>query len=97
MEKTINNSYYLTAFIQERGQRRPFSLKIEGPFETPDSRDYYCRIESPELLGKEFNVYGEDQQQTRELALKFVQICLQDKKIYDADGNSVDLAPWKGE
>ncbi len=93
----MNDSYYITAFVQVSGQRRPFSLKIEGPFETLDGRNYYCRIESPELLGKEFNVYGEDTQQTQELALKFVQICLQDKKIYDADGNSVDLAPWKGE
>ena len=93
----MKDSYYLTAFIQERGERRPFSLKIEGPFETPDSRDYYCRIESPELLGKEFNVYGEDNRQTKELALKFVQICLQDKKIFDAEGNSVKLGPWKTE
>ncbi len=93
----MNDSYYITAFVQERGQRRPFSLKIEGPFETPDRGDYYCRIESPELLGKEFNVYGEDTRQTQELALKFVQICLQGKRIYDADGNPVDLAPWKGE
>ncbi len=93
----MNDSYYMTAFILEHGEQRPFSLKIEGPFETPDSRDYYCRIESPELLGKEFNVYGEDHRQTKELALKFVQICLQDKKIYDADGKSMELAPWERE
>lgn len=93
----MNDSYYLTAFFLERGEQRPFSLKIEGPFEMPDSRDYYCRIQSPELLGKEFNVYGEDHRQTQELALKFVQICLQDKKIYDADGNSIELAPWETE
>ncbi len=91
----MNHSCHLTAFIQEGGQRRPFSLKIEGPFETPDSREYYCRIESPELLGKKFNVYGEDHRQTQERALKFVQICLLGKKIYDAEGNSLD-GPLEG-
>ncbi len=86
--------YYLTAFFDERGQRRPFSLKIEGPFATSGNGDYYCRIQSPEILGKEFNVYGEDGSQTKQLALKFIEIFLQDKKIYDAEGNALNLEPW---
>jgi hypothetical protein len=88
------NNYYVTAFIEDQGQRRPFSLRIEGPFETAESNEFYCRIESPELLGKEFNVYGENGSQTKELALKFVEICLQGKKVYNADGNTLELEPW---
>jgi hypothetical protein len=87
----MNTSYYLTAFIDEQGQRRPFSLKIEGPFATPENRDFYCRIESLELLGKDFNVYGDSKTQSKEQAFKFVEICLRDKKIYDAKGNTLTL------
>ncbi len=91
----MNNPYYLTAFIDEQGQRRPFSLKIEGPFATFENRDFYCRVESLELLGQDFNVYGESGSETKELALKFVEICLKDKKVYDADGNSLTLESWQ--
>lgn len=87
--------YYLTAFIDERGERRPFSLKVEGPFAMSENQEYYCKIQSPELLGKDFNVYGEDGDHTKKLALKFIQICLQGKKIYDAEGNILALNPWE--
>lgn len=91
----MSDPYYLTAFIDERGQRRPFSLKIEGPFSTSKNGDYYCKIQWPEILGKEFNVYGEDGNQTKQLALKFIEICLQGKKIYDSEGNPLGLDPWE--
>ena len=91
----MNNPYYLSAFIDEQGQRRPFSLKIEGPFATATSRDFYCRVESPELLGQDFNVYGDSDRQTKELALKFVEICLRDKKVFDAEGNTLILQGWQ--
>ena len=87
--------YYLSAYLDERGQRRPFSLKIEGPYTTTESSDYYCKIQSPELLGKEFNVYGENGSQTKQLAIKFVEICLQGKKVYDAKGHPLALNPWE--
>lgn len=87
--------YYLSAYLDERGQRRPFSLKIEGPYTTTESSDYYCKIQSPELLGKEFNVYGEDGSQTKQLAIKFVEICLQGKKVYDSQGHPLALNPWE--
>ncbi len=91
----MNNPYYLTAFIDEQGQRRPFSFKIEGPFATSENRNFYCRVESPELLGKDFNVYGDSGSQTRELALKLVEICLRGKKVCDANGNAFILEQWE--
>ena len=91
----MSNSYSLTAFIDERGQRLPFTLKIEGPFRTSGNMDFYCRIESSELLGKEFIVYGDSAEQTKEQAIKFVEICLQEKKVYDAEGNILILEMWK--
>lgn len=91
----MNTPYLLTAFIDEKGQRRPFSLKIEGPFATSDNGEFYCRVESPELLGKEFNVYGESGSQTKELAMKLVEFCLKGKKIYDAEGNALVLEVWE--
>jgi hypothetical protein len=91
----MNNPYYLTAFIDEQGQRRPFNLKIEGPFATSESGDFYCRVKSPELLGKDFNIYGDSGSQTKERALKLVEICLRDKKVYDAKGNALVLELWE--
>jgi hypothetical protein len=91
----MSNPYYLTAFIDEEGQRRPFSFKIEGPFATTESKNFYCRVVSPELLDKEFNIYGDSGGQTKELALKLVEICLRGKKIYDEAGNDLVLEAWK--
>lgn len=91
----MDNPYYLTAFIDEQGQRRPFSFKIEGPFTTSEKNDFYCRVESPEMLGQEFNVYGESGRQTKELAFKLVEFCLKGKKVYDAEGNTLVLEEWK--
>ena len=91
----MDNPYYLTAFIDEQGQRRPFSFKIEGPFATSGNMDFYCRVECPELLGKNCNVYGDSKSQTKEQALKFVEFCLEDKKVYDAEGNALILELWE--
>jgi hypothetical protein len=91
----MSNPYYLTAFIDEQGQRRPFSFKIEGPFAATENKDFYCRVESPELLGQEFNVYGKSGGHTKELAFKLVEFFLKGKKIYDAEGNALPLETWK--
>ena len=87
----MSDPYYLTAFIDEQGQRRPFSVKIEGPFATSEKRDFYCRVQSPELLGQEFNVYGNSGNRTKELAFKLIEFCLRGKKVYDAEGNALVL------
>ena len=91
----MNNPYYLTAFIDEQGQRHPFSFKIEGPFATSGNMDFYCRVQSPELLDKDFTVYGDSGNQTKDQALKFVEFCLKDKKVCDADGNALVLELWE--
>ncbi len=91
----MNNPYYLTAFIDEQGQRRPFSLRIDSPIATSGNMDFYCRIESPELLDRDFNVYGDSKNQTKEQALKFVEFCLKDKKVYNAEGNDLVLEMWE--
>jgi len=91
----MNTPYYLTAFIDEQGQRRPFSLRIDGPFATSGNMDFYCRIESPGLFDRDFNVYGDSKNQTKEQALKFVEFCLKDKKVYNAEGNDLVLEMWE--
>lgn len=91
----MSSPYYLTAFIDEKGQRQPFSFKINGPFATTENKSFYCRVESPELLGIDFNVYGNSDNQTKELALKLVEFCLKGKKVCDAEGNALPLEKWK--
>ena len=76
-------------------QQRPFSLKIDSPVATSGQMDFYCRIASSELLDKEFNVYGDSANQTKEQALKFVEFYLKDKMVYDAEGNVLVLKPWE--
>jgi len=91
----MSNPYHLLAFIEEQGERRPFSFKIEGPFSTSESGNFYCRVESPEMLGKDFNVYGDNESQTKELAFKLVEFCLKGKKVCDAEGNALALEMWE--
>ena len=91
----MSNHYYLTAFIDEQGQRRPFSLKIEYPVATSGNMDFYCLVVSPDLLDKEFSIYGDSESETKEQALKFVEFCLKDKKVYDSEGNALILKLWE--
>ena len=91
----MSNPYNLTAFIDEQGQRRPVSLKIEYPVATSGNMDFYCLVVSPDLLEKEFSIYGDSESETKEQALKFVEFCLNDKKVYDAEGNALVLKLWE--
>ncbi len=81
----------LKAFIEEKGQRRPFCLKISEPYETTGEQDYYCRVHAPELLKEDKDIFGVDKEQARLLALEFVKSLLSDKRLVDEKGQSITL------
>lgn len=81
----------LSVFIEEDGQRRPFSLVITDPEKTPDADDYFCNIHAPVLFKRDKSVYGVDAKQAAELAIKFVKDLLSGRQLIDGNGNPVNL------
>ena len=81
----------LDVFVEEDGQRKPFTLLIEAPVKSPGAEDYFCCIHAPELFKKEKNIHGVDATQASELAIKFVKDMLAGKRLIDKDGKTINL------
>ena len=83
--------YELSAFLEEEGVRKPAYLRISDPAKTEGEDDYYCQVHAPFLFGNDKNIFGENEEQARSLAMDFVKQMLGDRKLIDQDGNPVDL------
>ena len=64
--------YELDAFLEDSGQRTPFHLRISAPEKTKGEDDYFCRVHAPVLFTDDKQIFGVDEDQARELALRFV-------------------------
>ena len=81
----------LNVFIEEDGQREPFSLVITNPEKAPGADDYFCNIHAPVLFKRDKSIYGVDAKQAAELAIKFVNDLLSGRQLVDEDGKPVVL------
>jgi len=81
----------LRVFIDEDGQRKPFSLVITNPTKSADTDDYFCSIHAPDLFRNDKSIHGVNAQQASELAIKFAKNLLSCKQLIDIDGNPVIL------
>ena len=80
------------AYIEEEER---WQASISADYASADEQASGYVYNSPELLGKEFNVYGDSGSHTKELAFKLVEFCLRGKKVYDAEGNALVLEGWE--
>jgi hypothetical protein len=84
------DDYVLRAFIEEKGQRRPFNLAISAAARS-EADDYYCRVHAPALLDGDKDIYGVDAEQAARLALEFVESLLVGKRLLDEHGQPIQL------
>ena len=78
-------------FIKEEGKMNPFYLGIHTPEMMPGEEDYSCQIDLPGLFKKEKYIFGDDEEQTIQLAKEFLKNILDGKKFFDKNGNPVDI------
>ena len=83
-------THQFEALVEEQGQATPFTVTLTGPFEVNSGQDFFYRIESAELLDREYNIYGENEQLAKEHALKFLKIFLEQRKVIDSQGQEID-------
>lgn len=79
--------------IEDANGSRPFELRIFDACVDRNTpyKDYFSRIYCPALLDHDFDVYGVNEQQAQELALKYVRIRTEGATIRDRLGNVVKL------
>lgn len=87
----MSNLHELNVYIEENGQRDPFSLTITQPEKAEDAEDYYCTVIAPRLFNKEKNIYGVDAEQVAHLAVKLVTDLLAGRRLVDEYGQSIEL------
>ncbi len=79
------------------GTTVPFSLRVLQP-EYDEDRGFYCIVKCPFLRGKNFKIFGVDEEQACELSIEFIRQMIEDPKarLVDAQGLEVfvpDIPP----
>jgi hypothetical protein len=79
--------------IEDANGSRAFELQILDACVDKNTpyRDFFSRIHCPALLDRDFDIYGVNEQQAQELALKFVRIRTEGATIRDRQGKVVNL------
>ena len=81
--------FELSAFLVEEDVRKPLYIRIEAPSRVPEEISYYCRVHAPSIFAEDKRIYGVDQEQAADLAIKFIRTMLEDKKVTDVNGEPV--------
>jgi hypothetical protein len=81
--------YEVNAFIEERGTRKPFYLRVSEPTKTPGEDDYHCLIHAPNLFERDKKIFGVSEEQAQQLALEFVKQMLGERRVFDKSGNQI--------
>lgn len=87
----MNTFYELEGTIEDQSGARPFILRILDAAVDTNTRDWFCRVHCPALLERDFDVYGVDGAQAKELSLRYVRIRLQGATVRDKRGRIVHV------
>ena len=83
----------LQGTIEDAAGVRIFELRILDPvadLKTPH-HDYFCRIHCPALLHNDFDVYGVDGDQAKDLALQYIRARLKGAVVRNKQGRVVNI------
>ena len=87
----------MKAFIEDNGEKKPFHLCISEPIQAVGEASFYCRIHAPELLRKDTDIYGADEDQAKNLAFEFVQSMLGHRRLVNGKGEAISpLEAFRG-
>jgi hypothetical protein len=78
-------------FVEDSaGIRRSFQLRISQSHKT-DENDYFCTVQAPLLLDSEKRIFGIDEEQAHQLAVRFVMSLIGNGRVLDLNGNPTQL------
>jgi hypothetical protein len=82
-----NNVFELNAFwTDQESRRKPLYVRISAPEPVPGEIDCYCLVHAPSIFREDKRIFGIDQEQAAELAVKFIRSMLEDKHIANING-----------
>jgi hypothetical protein len=79
------------AYLEKDGKRRPFYLRISEPRPEADAEDLSCLVHAPLLLNSDKAIFGIDASQARSLAVRFIELLIEDQGIVDNAGHPINL------
>lgn len=79
----------IDAFIDD-DEKSPFHLRISSPKKVEKTEDWYCRVHAPSLFKRDKDIFGIDEEQAEQLAIRFVKLLLDGKRLIDNDGEPIE-------
>ena len=86
MTKITDTGFELNAFLDEESGRKPLHVRIAAPEPVCGEISYYCLVHAPSIFSNDKRIFGIDQEQATELAIKFVRTILEHKPVIDING-----------
>lgn len=81
----------LDAFIEDGRERVRCEISVSAPIPSPDE-DFYCEVDAPALRVVSKRVFGVDEAQAHELAIKLLVALLGNRRLVDKSGMAIDLS-----
>lgn len=83
----------LDAFVEDGGKRVRCEISVSAPTLSSDE-DFYCEVDAPALRVVKRRVFGVDEAQAHELAIKFLVAMLGSRRLIDKNGKAIDLSTF---
>ena len=79
----------IDAFVDD-DEKSPFHLRISSPKKAEKTGAWYCRVHAPSLFETGKDIFGVDEEQAEQLAIRFVKSLLNGKRLIDSDGEAIE-------
>ncbi len=80
-----------TGYLVDANDRRPVRICISGPHYNASGSDYFFELTAPEILGRVERIFGVDENQSGELAARYLLARLNGRSLLSQDGNPTDV------
>lgn len=87
----MGNIFEAKGLLRLGEKEEPISIVVSAPKPSFDDSEYSCLVHAPPLLSEDKEIYGIDEEQAAELALKFLRSLLRGRGIVDENGQPVAL------
>jgi hypothetical protein len=83
--------FNFVGYLGEGVGRRDFVLRVLGPKRNLEGGDYFVELEAPAVLTKTERIFGVDEDQAWQLAVRYLIARLEGRSLYDQDGRPIDV------
>jgi len=82
--------------IEEGEGRSEFVLRVFEPQPNPAGQDYFVELQASPVFAKTERIFGVDETQARELAIRYLTVRLEGRALYDPMGRRVAVRDLLG-